>query len=191
MQRRHDQTPAGLCWPECISSTVQRAAVGILGQRSGTQQNKEPVRDGPAKPKRAQPRRAICLARPRQHLAWHAERPQRGDRRQVPIQPVEDTCSSLDEAVSSTNRRSCALTATRPARSGPATSDDSPAAAAAASRWPRFDLRDVHSASSLARARDAAPTCADAVSNSRRHYFACFLQHLDRVAERRPRAVRL
>ena len=75
------------------------------------------------------------------------------------------------QAISNTHRRSCALTATMPASSGPATSDDSPAAAAAASRWPRFDLRDVHSANSLARARDAAPTCADAVSK-RSYVFA-------------------
>ena len=97
----------------------------------------------------------------------------------------------LHQANSNTNRRSCALTATTLASNGPATSDDRLAAAAAASRWPRFDLRDVHSAGSLARARDAAPTYVDAVSNSRSHFFACFLQHLDGVAERRSRAVRL
>ena len=56
------------------------------------------------------------------------------------------------------DRRSCALTASTPASRGPATSDARPAAAAAASRWPRFDLSDAHSSGPPARAREAAPT---------------------------------
>ena len=50
------------------------------------------------------------------------------------------------------DRRSCALTATTPASRGPATSDARPAAAAAASRWPRFDLSDAQ--------RTTAPRCS-------------------------------
>ena len=37
-------------------------------------------------------------------------------------------------------------------------SDARPAAAAAASRWPRFDLSDAHSSGPPTRAREAAPT---------------------------------
>jgi hypothetical protein len=40
--------------------------------------------------------------------------------------------------------RSCAFTATIEAISGPTTSDARPAAAAAGSKWPTFDFRDVH-----------------------------------------------
>ena len=40
--------------------------------------------------------------------------------------------------------RSCALTATTDAISGPTTSDARPAAAAAGSKWPTFDFSDVH-----------------------------------------------
>jgi hypothetical protein len=42
------------------------------------------------------------------------------------------------------NRRSCALTTTIPTKSGPATNDERPAAAAAASKWPMFDFSDAH-----------------------------------------------
>ena len=63
--------------------------------------------------------------------------------------------------------RSCALTATTEAISGPTTSDAKPAAAAAGSKWPTFDLRDVHWMAALPRtvglhnARVAAPTYDD------------------------------
>ena len=40
--------------------------------------------------------------------------------------------------------RSCALTAMTEAISGPTTSEARPAAAAAGSKWPTFDFRDVH-----------------------------------------------
>ena len=40
--------------------------------------------------------------------------------------------------------RNCAFTATTEAISGPATSDARPAVAAAGSKWPTFDFRDVH-----------------------------------------------
>ena len=45
-----------------------------------------------------------------------------------------------------TSSRSCALDGTTPARSGVASSDASPAAAAHASKWPIFALSDVHCA---------------------------------------------
>ena len=52
--------------------------------------------------------------------------------------------------------------ATAPANRGPTISDDRPAAAAAASKWPRFDFIDVHCTvfpfETLQRARTAAPT---------------------------------
>ena len=56
--------------------------------------------------------------------------------------------------------RNCALTATTPAKRGPTISDARPAAAAAASKWPRFDFRDVHctGVDSVQSARTAAPT---------------------------------
>ena len=40
--------------------------------------------------------------------------------------------------------RSCAFTATTDAINGPTTSEARPAAAAAGSKWPTFDFRDVH-----------------------------------------------
>ena len=55
MQRRRAQAPARCRQRECLSPTVHRAAARELGERSGTNQNKKTVRDGPAKPKRAQP----------------------------------------------------------------------------------------------------------------------------------------
>ena len=58
--------------------------------------------------------------------------------------------------------RSCALTGTIPARSGPATTDARPAAAAAASRWPMFDLREVLAIGART-ARVAAPTCDELI----------------------------
>ena len=50
--------------------------------------------------------------------------------------------------------------ATTPDKRDPTISDARPAAAAAASRWPRFDFRDVHCTciESVQRARTAAPT---------------------------------
>ena len=60
--------------------------------------------------------------------------------------------------------RSWALTATVEAISGPTTSDARPAAAAAGSKWPTFDFRDVHWIAvfplsiDLHNARVAAPT---------------------------------
>ena len=66
----------------------------------------------------------------------------------------------LKEHEIGTYPRSCALTATAPAKRGPTISDDRPAAAAAASRWPRFDFREVHctNVDSMQSARTAAPT---------------------------------
>ena len=63
--------------------------------------------------------------------------------------------------------RSCALTATAEAIRGPTTSDAKPAAAAAGSKWPTFDFRDVHWIATLPwsvglhNARVAAPTYND------------------------------
>ena len=60
--------------------------------------------------------------------------------------------------------RNCAFTATTEAISGPTTSDARPAAAAAASKWPTFDFRDVHWIAAFPRSVDlhsalvAAPT---------------------------------
>ena len=56
------------------------------------------------------------------------------------------------------------MTATTEAISGPTTSDARPAAAAAGSKWPTFDFRDVHWIAAVPRsvglhnARVAAPT---------------------------------
>ena len=59
------------------------------------------------------------------------------------------------------------MTATTEAISGPTTSDARPAAAAAGSKWPTFDFRDVHwiaalpCSADLHNARVAAPTYND------------------------------
>ena len=47
-----------------------------------------------------------------------------------------------------------------PAKRGPTIREERPAAAAAASRWPRFDLREVHctGVDPIQSARTAAPT---------------------------------
>ncbi len=63
--------------------------------------------------------------------------------------------------------RNCALTATTEAIEGPTISDARPAAAAAGSRWPTFDFRDVHWIAASPRSVDlhnalvAAPTYND------------------------------
>ena len=98
----------------------------------------------------------------------------------------------LHQANSNTNRRSCALTATTLASNGPATSDDRPAAAAAASRWPRFDLRDAQRTTAPCAslragphsALVAAPTCR-MVNGSRARSIPQTTTRLDRIAERR------
>ena len=76
------------------------------------------------------------------------------------IKPKDERIMIIMNTKMKTYLRSCALTATAPANRGPTISDDSPAAAAAASRWPRFDFRDAHctGVDSLQRARTAAPT---------------------------------
>ena len=50
----------------------------------------------------------------------------------------------MDIKTQGTYPRSCALTATTEAISVPTTSDANPAAAAAVSKWPMFDFKDVH-----------------------------------------------
>ena len=86
--------------------------------------------------------------------------------------------------------RSCALIATTPAKRGPMISDERPAAAAAASKWPRFDLRDVHwtdgPPDSLQSARTAAPTCKMPIVIQS----TGTVTYLDRIAQCRPGAVR-
>jgi hypothetical protein len=65
---------------------------------------------------------------------------------------IDDRCAfSLRKNISDnvcemqgTYPRSCALTATTEAISGPTTSEARPAAAAAGSKWPTFDFSDVH-----------------------------------------------
>ena len=63
--------------------------------------------------------------------------------------------------------RNCAFTAITEAISGPTTNEARPAAAAAGSKWPTFDFRDVHWMATIPRsvglhnALVAAPTCND------------------------------
>ena len=130
---------------------------------SDCHQGKSPVRNSSAKPKRAQPRRpsttGVSLfsesSRSRQQLHRHAKRrpPRRHNRRQVSVQPKRATPSRISptpqarphvDAGQPSHPRSCAFTATTPASSGPTARHARPAPAAAASRWPTFDLRDAH-----------------------------------------------
>ena len=68
-------------------------------------------------------------------------------------------------------------------------SDERPAAAAAASRWPRFDFREVHCTAgpfdSLQSARTAAPTYECECLLNRQ-----IVTYLNRIAQCRPGAVR-
>ena len=76
-----------------------------------------------------------------------------------------------------------------PAKSGPATTDARPAAAAAASRWPMFDFREVHTVGARI-ARLAAPTCEETHSPKEEKPLQERGSHLDGIPERRARAVR-
>ena len=123
---------------------------------------KRPVRNRPAKAKRAQPTRRHSFRKVRLRVHGHPERPRRRDRRQVRVQPgrVARSRRISKPDTSGTYPRSCALTGMIPAKSGPATTDARPAAAAAASRWPMFDFREVHTVGARI-ARLAAPTCEE------------------------------
>ena len=155
-------------WMNCAPTNMQSSSPtvkrGVTISFTGCQalHTKRPVRNRPAKAKRAQPTRRHSFRKARLRVHGHPERPRRRDRRHVRVQPgcVPRSRRSSKPDTSDTYLRSCALTGMIPAKSGPATTDARPAAAAAASRWPMFDFREVHTVGARI-ARLAAPTCAE------------------------------
>ena len=151
--------------PATLRSTIQRTQRILVNKQIAGRayvKTKRPVRNRPAKAKRAQPTRRHSFRKARLRVHGHPERPRRRDRRQVRVQPgcVARSRRSSKPDTSGTYPRSCALTGMIPAKSGPAATDARPAAAAAASRWPMFDFREVHTVGARI-ARLAAPTCGE------------------------------
>ena len=107
-----------------------------------------PGGDGPAGPDRAQSRRRrggrVPRLDPRRSFDRHAEWRRRRDRGQVRVQPEAHRKVSSGSSIYLADRRSCALTGTSASKSDVAARDERPAAAAAASRWPMFALREAH-----------------------------------------------